>query len=59
MSEAGICVVLVPSITIKASESAIVMDEVDFAEPSNLLSSAAVAPMAVPPNCGLFGKLTT
>ena len=50
---------VVPSITMKASESAIVIEDVDFAEPSSLLSSAAVAPMAVPPNCGLFGKLTT
>jgi len=34
-SDAGICFVSVPSITIKASSSAIVIEEVDLAEPSN------------------------
>ena len=47
-SEAGICLVVVPSITIKASASAIVIDEVDLAEPSSRFNSAAVDPIAVP-----------
>ena len=42
MSEAGICVVVEPSITIKASVSPIVIEEVDFAEPSNKFNSAVV-----------------
>ena len=41
--------VVVPSITINPSASASVIDEVDFAEPSSKLSSAAVEPIAVPP----------
>jgi hypothetical protein len=49
ISEAGICLVVVPSITIIASASATVIDDVDFAEPSNKLSSAAVDPTLVPP----------
>ena len=47
-SDAGICFVVVPSITIIASESANVIEDVDLAEPSNKLSSAAVEPTAVP-----------
>ena len=67
ISEAGICFVVVPSITINASASAIVMDEVDFAEPSIKLISEAVAPTpsimfnsaavavtSVPPNLSPF-----
>ena len=34
-SEAGICFVVVPSIIIKASSSAMVIDEVDLADPSS------------------------
>ena len=49
ISETGICFVVVPSITIKASESANVIEDVDLAEPSNRLSSAAVEPIFVPP----------
>ena len=53
ISEAGICFVVVPSITTKASASAIVIDDVDFADPSRRFSSAAVEPTAVLPrvNC--------
>ena len=42
ISETGICFVVFPSITIKASVSARVIDDVDLAEPSNKLSSASV-----------------
>ena len=42
---------MVPSITINPSASASVIDEVDFADPSNKLSSAAVEETAVPPIC--------
>ena len=42
MSEAGICLVVLPSITIKASLSAIVIDEVDLFDPSSKLISLAV-----------------
>ena len=42
MSDAGICLVVVPSITINASESAMVIEEVDLAEPSKRFSSDAV-----------------
>ena len=42
MSEAGICFVVFPSITSIASASTTVIEDVDFAEPSNKLSSAAV-----------------
>ena len=49
ISEAGICLVVVPSITINASESAMVIEEVDLAEPSKRFNSAAVEPTLVPP----------
>ena len=42
ISDAGICFVVVPSIIIIASESAIVIDDVDLAEPSSKFNSAAV-----------------
>ena len=48
ISEAGICFVVVPSITINASALAIVIEDVDTAEPSNKLSSPAVEVTAVP-----------
>jgi hypothetical protein len=48
-SDAGICFVVVPSITIIASESANVIEDVDLAEPSNKFNSAAVELIFVPP----------
>ena len=45
-SEAGICLVVLPSITMNASVSAIVIDDVDFAEPSSKSISSAVASIA-------------